>query len=143
MLVFSAFLSPTWAADFPARFSVTCPNLLQIPPDHPDRVHFEQACNELTKVKYSLERVGDDSKVTPSLSSLSEHHTLFKPNRSFRPYDCVTAPFMALCKVPVGEGLRIPGMDFGETLKSKYGFILIVDLVGVFDLKPEPEVQRN
>lgn len=129
------WLAPAaWAADFPQRFRLVCPQLLAIPADYPEQARLEQACQQLKRNVFSLTREGAHWRLSPALDGAAQAPLTL--NRMWPPHTCLSAPFMAICQVPRHARIPVPGMGPDGWIQSRHGFILIAAPAGVFDLMP-------
>lgn len=129
-------VSAAWAGDFPQRFQVVCPQLLKIPDDYPDKKRLDQVCLQLSQKEFSLVREGQYWHLTPALDDTFQAELLLEPLHSWHPYTCLPASSVALCKIPAHTPIKVPGMGDNGWVRSRNGFILMVNMIGVFDLAP-------
>lgn len=129
-----------WAEEFPRQFRVVCPQLMHIPDDHPDKQMLESACQQLSLRTFSLtHEEGARWRLHPALNETegeaSDAGMTLELSHDWKPYACLTAPFVGFCRVPVHTLIDIPS---GTQVQSRHGFILVVNLLGVFDLAAVP-----
>lgn len=133
--------SVAWAEDFPRQFRVVCPQLMRIPDDYPDKQILERMCQQLSLRTFTLtHEAGVHWRLHPGLDEAlggsSNEGMALELSHEWKPYVCLTAPFAGVCRVPAHTLIRIP--SDGSQVQSQHGFILAINLLGVFDLAPVP-----
>lgn len=133
--------SVAWAEEFPRQFRVVCPQLMHIPDDYPDKQILEGICQQLSLRTFTLTHEADahwrlHPGLDEALGGSSNEGMALELSHEWKPYTCLTAPFAGVCRVPAHTLIRIPGS--GAQVQSQHGFILAINLLGVFDLAPVP-----